>query len=156
MAAFIGGVLCSSTLGLPVVTHLSEAQPVEGLDAAYQRLSAAYQELDSAAAITVYTPDALYLQPDEELVRGREGIQEAFERLFDWAQSNDLELRLTFEIMERDIEDDLAYDVGLYTLARFRKGDELGSSRGKFVLISRRQADGSWLFHVDGFSRSPK
>lgn len=156
MVSCILGVLGGSTFALPVVTHLSDARPVQSLDAAYQRLSAAYQELDSSAAITVYTPDALYLQPDEQLVQGRAGIQEAFERLFDWAEAKDLELRLTFEIMERDVERDLAYDVGLYTLARLREGDELGSIRGKFVLISRRQEDGSWLFHVDGFSRSPK
>jgi uncharacterized protein (TIGR02246 family) len=156
VVALFGWAICGSAPASTVVTHLSEAKPVEDLDAVYQRLSAAYRALDSSAAITAYTQDALYLQPDEELVQGRKGIQAAFERLFEWAEAKNLELRLTFEIMERDVEHDLAYDVGLYTLARFHQGDELGSSRGKFVLISRRQADGSWLFHVDGFSRSPK
>lgn len=156
LAALVGCAVCGSALASPVVTHLSDAEPIESLDAVYQRLSAAYRQLDSSAAITVYTTDALYLQPDEELVQGREGIRVAFERLFEWAEAKNLELRLSFEIMERDVARDLAYDVGLYTLARFQEGDEQGSIRGKFVLISRRQADGSWLFHVDGFSRSPK
>lgn len=138
------------------VEHLEGVPPLPPLDDAYLRLSQAYEARDVEAAAAVYEADALFLQPDETIRRGRGAIGNALEDLFGWAANKGYELHLSFTILEREICGDFAYDVGYYELARSKHGIEHGSSRVKFVLVAHAGDDGVWRFAVDAFSRAPK
>jgi hypothetical protein len=45
----------------------------------------------------------------------------------------------------------LAYDIGYYTIRRPDAAAGSGS-RGKFIVIWKQAADGTWKIHADGFS----
>jgi uncharacterized protein (TIGR02246 family) len=125
---------------------------VPALDHIYEQYSQAYSQLDAKGAAALYTRDALYLQPGRAIQQGRTPIQESFARFFQHSRVVGLQLHITFRIVARQVSDELAYDVGIFTLVTFRNGEEVGRSLGKFVIVSRPDADGAWRFHVSSHS----
>ena len=65
------------------------------------------------------------------------------------------QMALSFNSVDRDIDGDLAYDIGYYTLIRTQDGGEISRSKGKFVVVLKRVPDGSWRIHADGYSDVP-
>lgn len=128
-----------------------EADVAAALDRVYERFSQAYREGDPAAVAALYTDDAFYLAPGRDMTRGDVA------RHFEWLSSFDPGTgpRIEFEIVDRDIEGSLAYDIGYYTLRR-ADAPEGERSRGKFVVIWKRGEDGAWRIHADGFSDVPQ
>jgi len=47
---------------------------------------------------------------------------------------------------------DLAYEVGKFTLTIQPEGQEPIEQKGKFVVVWKKIADGSWKLHVDIFN----
>lgn len=138
---------------LPPTSSLPDREAdIRDIGAIYERFSQAYERLDPDRAASLYTEDALYLPPGGDVRRGRSAIHKTFERFFKWAADGGFNLEITFQNVDRDIEGDLAYDVGYYTLTR-RSGEEIVSQdRGKFTVIMKRQPDDSWKFHVDAYN----
>jgi uncharacterized protein (TIGR02246 family) len=101
---------------------------------------------DANAASTVYADDAKMLAPSAELLRGREAI-EAFWNAGVEAGLSAVEL----DLLELERDDGLAYEIGRYTLTVDAAGEGV-IDRGKYVLVHRRQADGTWLRAVEMFS----
>jgi hypothetical protein len=58
----------------------------------------------------------------------------------------------TVRIIRRDVAAGLATDVGYYRLAVVRNGVRGSASVGRFVTVSRPDADGAWRFVVDAYS----
>jgi len=120
--------------------------PAAQFDAVYERFSAAYRQADPDAVAALYWPDAYYLSPNSEIAQGDVGSH------FAWLA--DMEPgkgpRLSFEIIDRAVDGDLAYDIGIYTLRRDEHPDR--QSRGKFIVVWKRGEDGTWKIHADGFS----
>jgi ketosteroid isomerase-like protein len=58
---------------------------------------------------------------------------------------------IEFDIVDRDVSSGLAYDIGYYTIRRPDAAAGSGS-RGKFIVIWKQAADGTWKIHADGFS----
>ncbi|MFQ5962049.1 MAG: YybH family protein, partial [Candidatus Methylomirabilales bacterium] len=46
-------------------------------------------------------------------------------------------------------KDDLAYEMGAYTLTIQPEGGQAQTDTGKYVVVWTRQADGSWKLAVD-------
>ena len=136
----------------PALVHDAGVNPVPELDEIYEQYSLAYSRLDAQGAAALYTRDALYLQPGRAIQQGRTPIQESFARFFQHSRVIGLQLRITFRIMARQVSDELAYDVGIFTLITSRDGEEVGRSLGKFVIVSRPDSDGSWRFQVSSHS----
>ena len=123
------------------------------LDAGYDRFVAAYAAADPDLVAAVYTEDALYLAPERDVVRGRAAIREIFAAFLDpFRERGEPGPVVAFEIVDRAVSGDLAYDVGYYILGR--EGSER-RSRGKFVVVWKRGADGAWRIHADGYSGVP-
>ncbi|HUF89972.1 MAG TPA: nuclear transport factor 2 family protein [Gemmatimonadota bacterium] len=120
------------------------------LDRAYERFSQAYRDGDPGAVAALYADDAFYLAPGRDMTRGEVA------RHFEWLSSFEPGSgpRIEFEIVDRDVEGDLAYDIGYYAIGR-AEAPEGERSRGKFVVIWKRGEDGSWRIHADGFSDVP-
>lgn len=130
--------------------------PHEGLDGIYRRFSEGYKKLDSAAVANLYTETAAYLQPGGEIDIGRTKVLETFTKFFDSTRQKNGRLEISFRIVQREAEQKLAYDVGIYTLTSFREGGETRVSKGKFFVVAKPDKDGVWRFQVDGYNDLPK
>jgi uncharacterized protein (TIGR02246 family) len=135
-----------------------EPETPPGLDALYDRFRAAYDELDLEALADLYAEDALYLPPGGGIRQGREAVREGFATFFGWAQENGMAVAIDFEIVDRTVQDDLAVDVGYYTLTTTPPAgsdERPGRSVGKFVTVAAPDADGRWRFRVDAYNTAP-
>ncbi len=128
--------------------------PHAKIDDVYRRFSDAYRKLDADAVTNLYTDDALYLAPDSDIERGREKIRANFSGFFNSVKTSGGSLAISFQILERRVSGDLAYDVGIYTLAQ-KRGGEARSSQGKFVVVARQMKSGEWRFQVDAYNNLP-
>ena len=113
----------------------------------YAAFSAAYRAGDPEAVAALYAEDAFYLAPGAEIERGD------VVRHFGFLSSVEPGAGpvIDFEIVDRGISGDLAYDIGYFTFRR--DGDPADSAgRGKFLVIWKRGEDGVWRIHADGYS----
>jgi len=126
-----------------------------GLDEVYRKFSKAYRDLDSAAFAGIYSSDAAYLVPGNNIQIGGVEIVKSFDDFFRSIKSRDSRLTIAFNIFQRKIDKSMAYDVGVYTLKTFNKDNvEVNSGRGKFVVVALREGT-KWKFQVDGYSDMP-
>lgn len=133
----------------PAVVHCEGVAPHAGVDAVYGRFAAAYDALDATAVADLYTADALYLVPGNEVMRGRDAIRGNFAGFFDAVRSEGGRLAIRFEVLDRVVAPGLVSDVGHFRLARSGGGSEM---LGKFAVVARQEGDGAWRFHVDSYS----
>lgn len=133
-------------------THGAGAAAHPGLDAIYTTFSKAYETLDPAAVANLYTEDALYLVPGDDVLRGRKAILDNFTGFFGSTREAGSTLRIRFEIVDRQVSESLATDVGYFILSQSTKDGRDSASRGKFVVVAKKQKDGAWRIHVDGYS----
>lgn len=149
--------LASCAAGAPADDPGDDRAAAE-LDALYDRFSAAYGELDLDALAALYTDDALYLPPEGGIREGRDAVRASFSSFFDWAREQSVAVEVTFDVVDRTVRDDLAVDVGYYSLTTTPaagSGQEPGRSVGKFVTVSERGDDGAWRFRTDAYNLAP-
>lgn len=103
------------------------------------RYTEAYNRGDAAAVAALFTEDAKLLPPDTTMVSGKQGIQAFYAPLGTGVLSD-----FTVESMEVHHGGDLAYDMGTYSQKVQPAGGQSFEEKGKYLAISRRQADGSW------------
>src|SRR5437773_6668137 len=94
----------------------------EGLDALYRRVAEGYRHLDAAAVASAYDEAAFYLPHDLGMQKGRQAIERDFASFFAWSRQSKDQLRVSFRIVDRKVNDRLAYDVGIHTLQRLHEG----------------------------------
>ena len=111
------------------------------------RFTAGLANSDAAAIAAVYTPDARLLAPGSELLTGTQAIA-GF-----WQAGIDAGLRgaelTTLTVDERQ---DVAIEVGRYTLRIQPNGDNPVTDTGKYVVVHRRDGSGDWRWHLDIFN----
>lgn len=113
------------------------------LAAATPALSAALARGDAGAAAALYAADGKVLTPAVELIAGRADI-EAYWRAGLAAGLTRVELR-TFELQQGP---GIALEFGRYVL-----GSATGTpEEGKYVVLHRQEADGTWSRLVDVFN----
>lgn len=127
------------------------------IDQVYEQFSQAYDSLDAALVAPLYTEETLYLDDSSEegVRRGREEVLRSFRDQFATARERGSKLKISFRIIDRAVDGDLAYDVGYYKYEAFPKEGDAFQAAGKFVTVLRRGSDGRWRFHVDAFSGAP-
>ncbi len=123
-----------------------------GVDDVYRQFSESYRTLNVDTVANLYTENAAYLVPDDDVMTGREPIRASFNRFFDSVKEGGRTMTISFEIVQRRVEKNIGYDVGIYTLRTFKDGKEIGSGQGKFVVVAVKEKDGKWRFQVDGYS----
>lgn len=127
-------------------------------DAVYEAFSRAYETLDIDLLRAQYTPDCLYLPAGGGTVPVQtcDDAMAGFEAMFARAKADGRRLGISFRFVDRSVSGDLAYDVGYYDLVSAPADSTDASTErhsfGKFVVVQKRQADGSWRIHTDGFS----
>lgn len=123
-----------------------------GIDAIYKTFSEAYRTLDVEKVATLYTESAAYLAPGERVQQGRAEIRSGFQSFFDYVKNEGRTMMISFQIVQRKVEKNMAYDVGIYTIRQSKDGKEVSQGQGKFVVVALREKDGKWRFQVDGYS----
>ena len=87
----------------------------------------------------LYEPDAVFLQPNAARTTGVESIRALFESVLATNTPH-----ITFHGITIEGSDNLAYDSGTYD-ETITSGGVTRASRGDYLLIVKRQADGRWL-----------
>lgn len=122
-------------------------------DRIYEKFSEAYVALDPSLVASLYTEDAVYLQPQGDVMRGRAAIEENFRSFFDRVRDRGDSLRIAFTLREREVREGIVWDVGYYDLSVLGPdGATKGTSRGKFNTIAIPGDDGVWRFRLDAYS----
>ena len=95
---------------------------------------------DAAGLASLYTNDAVLMPPNEAAVTGSQAIESWFQTTFDQFTTE-----FTVASEELEVVGDWAFDWGAYMTALTPKaGGEPTEDRGKYIVILRKQVDGSW------------
>lgn len=124
------------------------------LDSVYAVFTRAYADADVDLLMdSVYARDGYYLPPNAPILEGQDAFRGQFESfLGPIAQRGEPGPLISFDIRDRAIDGDLAYDIGIYTIRRPDAPADAPGSSGKFIVIWKRDASGGWRIHADGFS----
>ena len=94
---------------------------------------------DCDASYAMFAEDVVYLVPNDATVEGRAAMRALCEPVQDF----------TVDSHGIDGNADLAFDRGTWSRTSMSEGvDEATTISGKYVMIARKQADGSWLWTV--------
>ena len=120
------------------------------IEAANAKFSDAFARGDAKALAALYTHDAVVFPPDSEAIRGHEAIGKF------WKATRDSGVQ-TAALTTVDVgrSGDVAYEVGKVSLTIRPAGKELTTAVAKYVVVWKRQADGSWKLHRDIWNSVP-
>ena len=165
-AIFITALICLSYLAAPSQTSNIAVEkslvleqgvaPHKGLDGIYRQFSEGYKKLDAASVVNLYSDTAAYLAPGSPVQIGRQKVSDIFTGFFDSVRKRNGRLEISFRILQRQVDQNLAYDVGIYTLTSFDEKGAASKDSGKFVVVARREKGDVWRFQVDGYNSVPK
>lgn len=123
----------------------------ETVAAAIEQAGARFADLFNRGAIdtlaTMYATDAIVLPPNTDPVRGLDSI-----RTF-WAGARQQGLKaVQLRMTDVAVSGDFAVETGAYTLTIQPGSGTAMTDRGKYVVVWRRQPDGSWKLFRDIFN----
>ena len=104
---------------------------------------------DIAAVVAMYDTGAVVLAPNAPVMRGRQNI----EQLWNGARQQGFK-RLSLTVQSVEQLGDHAIDLGIYELVIQPPGQSEMTDRGKYMVLWKRQADGSWKLYRDMFNSS--
>ncbi len=120
------------------------AQVRQSIEEANVKFGEAASSGDATALASLYTEDARLLPPNSEMIQGREGV-EAF-----WAGGFQMGIKeivlTTVEVMGMG---DMVCEIGKAVVTIQPEGQEAIEDIGKYVVIWKKTADGTWKLHVD-------
>ena len=141
LAAFALAFLAACQPGVAPLTD-EDIAALNALRAAYIE-GAQAGDVDAQAA--VFAEDALWLGPDAPAIEGRAAIRAASEPVPGMTVQD-----FTITSLEIDGYGEVAFDRGTWSQTAVAEGmAEPVTMTGKYVLIVRKQEDGSWLWAVD-------
>ena len=120
------------------------------IEAANARFSEAFARGDAKALAAMYTSDAIAFPPDSEMIRGNEAIGNF------WKTTRDTGVQsATLTTVDVGRSGDVAYEVGKVSLTIQPVGKEATTAADKYVVVWKRQSDGSWKLHRDIWNGLP-
>lgn len=125
------------------------------IDSIYTTFTKGYRELNVDLVTNLYTEDANYLAPGNEMTDGKVKIRESFASFFDYVKNNGETMEIKFQILAREVDNRLGFDVGIYTINTFKDGKQIRTGQGKFLVVTKRIGN-KWYFRFDGYSDVPK
>ncbi|NIM59475.1 MAG: SgcJ/EcaC family oxidoreductase [Candidatus Aminicenantes bacterium] len=133
---------------VPPPTEEMDVEKVRmAIEEANLKFGEAVRQGDATALAALYTNDATLLPPDSDMIQGKQGI-EAF-----WSQGLQMGVKdAVLTIVDVFGSGDLAYEIGKFTLTIQPEGQEPIEQKGKYVVVWKKTADGSWKLHVDIFN----
>ena len=130
LLALVGTLAGSAVGGSRLLAQEAVGEAERAFEEAYAAFSAAYRAGDPAAVAALYADDAFYLAPGGEIARGDVARHFTFLSSVEPGAGPIIE----FEIVDREVSGDLAYDIGYFTFRREGQSAE-NAPRGKFIVI---------------------
>jgi len=121
---------------------------IEEVNATY---SEAIQEGNLAGVVAGYADDATMIPPDGELIKGKQAIEEYYRTLFQMGMK---EVVLT--TIEVEGSGGTVYEIGKTRVRIQPEGQEAIQDSSKYLVIWKRQADGTWKVHADIWNLSSR
>lgn len=141
----------SSTAQTPDLTLDLGVKPHKDIDAIYATFSKGYRDLNVDLVTNLYTDDANYLASGNLMTDGQAKIRENFAGFFDYVKKNNNTMEIKFQILKREVDKKLGFEVGIYTINSFKDGKQVQSSQGKFLVVTKKIGK-NWYFRFDGYS----
>jgi uncharacterized protein (TIGR02246 family) len=119
-------------------------------EAAIRAASAAWSQASAAKdvdkAVSFYADDAVQMSPKGPAVRGKENIRKGWVSMLATPGPG-----LSFQTTSVEVarSGDLAYETGTYDFATTDKNGKTNDEKGKYLVVWKKQADGSWKAAVD-------
>jgi ketosteroid isomerase-like protein len=124
-------------LVLILLPRIAAADPFEKLR---QEWSRDLHEKRVQASTALYSPDAVFIQPDGTRVKGSTAIYNLYKKI---TSTFDSDLKFASERVE--ISRDLAYDSGTYTETLVTRATGKSTlTKGSYLTVYRSGKDGSW------------
>ena len=120
------------------------------IEAANARFSEAFARGDAKALSAMYTSDAIAFPPDSEMIRGNGAIGEFWKATRDGGVQS-----AALTTIDVGRTGDVAYEVGKVSLTIQSAGKEPTTAMAKYVVVWKRQVDGSWKLHRDIWNSVP-
>jgi uncharacterized protein (TIGR02246 family) len=125
------------------------AQVRQSIEGANVKFGEAVRMGDAAALAGLYTDDARLLPPNSEMIAGKDGI-EAF-----WGGGLQMGIKdavlTTVDVLGMG---DMVCEIGKYNLTIQPEGQDAFEDSGKYLVIWKKAADGTWKLHVDIWNTS--
>jgi uncharacterized protein (TIGR02246 family) len=114
-----------------------------------RRFADAAARNDAGAMASVYASNADVVPPNAEPLRGTAAIQDF------WHGGIEMGIKgLDFETVRLDEAQDVAYEIGRYTLHFGYEDGAPVTDEATYFLVHKRQQDGSWRRTAEFFTRS--
>jgi uncharacterized protein (TIGR02246 family) len=145
----LGFAACSSTPTTPtaapaaVDTRAADEAAIRSADAAWTK---AAESKDIAGTTAVYADNAVLMAPGGPIATGKDAITKGWTGMM-----ADKNFALSFGPTKIEVakSGDLAYELGDYSLTLSDKKGKAQTSKGKYVVVWGKQADGGWKALVD-------
>jgi uncharacterized protein (TIGR02246 family) len=121
----------------PEDTSAADLEAINGLRDAWL---GAFNSGDAEALGALYATDAVVMNPGEPTISGQPSIQAMYEATF--AQ---MSMQAEVRPEATEVDGDLAFDAGTFisTATPVEGGDAI-AEEGRYLVIARRDADGTW------------
>jgi uncharacterized protein (TIGR02246 family) len=107
--------------------------------------AAAFNSNDAAAVAASYTDDAVMMSSNQPAVEGKAAIQSSYQDMFKRGS-----FKIAITSLETQVAGDWAYDRGTAMITMTPKaGGKPMEESSKYLVILKKQADGSWKCHRD-------
>ena len=120
------------------------------IEAANAKFSEAFARGDAKALSAMYTSDAIVFPPDSDMIRGNGAIGDFWKATKDGGVQS-----AALTTIDVGRSGDVAYEVGKVSLTIQPAGKEPTTAMAKYVVVRKRQADGSWKLHRDIWNSLP-
>lgn len=137
-------IAVAGLIGFSVVFPAIAGTPAEDIEAANKAFADAYNAGDAKGVAAKYTEDAALLPPDGKRVDGQDAIANFWKGAVDGGLKN-----LTLTTVEVDSREDLAFEVGTFTLDAPGGSGTMTTVAGKYVVVWKKGEDGVWRLHQD-------
>jgi len=126
------------------------AQVRKSIEAGNLKFGEAVRKGDAATIASLYTEDATLLPPDSDSIQGRQAIQ-AF-----WNGGLQMGIKdAVLTTINVSGAGDYAYEIGKFLLTIQASGQGPVQQAGKYVVVWKKAADGTWQLQVDIWNSSP-
>lgn len=110
--------------------------------------AATAKDLDKT--VSFYADDANFLMAGLPLATGKDNVRKAWSALL--SDPNLVTLSFVPTSVHVNEDGDMAYEIGTYELVTKDKKGKQNTEKGKFAVVWKKQADGSWKVEVDSAS----
>jgi uncharacterized protein (TIGR02246 family) len=129
---------------------VAQDQAQQAIEDRVRAFVTAFNAKDAAAIASLYTEDATLFPPGAMPITGRSAIRKFWQEGIDSGLSN-----ITLKPTEIASSGDLAYEVGVFVASIPGKDGKRMTLAGKYIVLWKRERDGTWRLHRDIWNESP-